>query len=105
MSNNCRTKHRAARTPSRDKIAAQLHHGWTDYRAGVGFPKDYDCWGENHQRNYEQGRRLAAVVSAGGPVPAWARNRLCPPMTQGLASHLHSAWSAEIKFFIDTSAL
>ena len=104
MQNVRRETYRAARTPARDPVAAGLHHGWTDYRAGLGFPADYDTWPESRQLNYENGRRLAAVVAAGGPVPAWARNRLCPPM-YGLRHDLHPAWAAEVQYIHDTSAI
>jgi hypothetical protein len=104
MQNIRRETYRNARTPMRDPIAAGLHAGWTDYRAGKAFDADYDRWTTAHQINYENGRRLAAVVAAGGPVPSWARNQLCP-VNKSLYLVCHPAWSAEVKYIHDTSAL
>lgn len=42
--------------------------GWADYRAGRGYPREYDAWDELDQRNYENGRLRAA-----GAALVWKR--------------------------------
>lgn len=40
--------------------STESQRGWHDYRAGFGFPLEYDAWSEPRQRNYENGRQRAA---------------------------------------------
>lgn len=46
--------------------------GWEDFRAGRGYPADYETWPEKDQRHYERGRYRAAGVRLAGyrRVPA-----------------------------------
>jgi hypothetical protein len=39
---------------------AMSARGWTDYRAGLAFPREYEGWSEIDQRHYERGRLRAA---------------------------------------------
>ena len=91
-------KYKNSHTPVADPIAFYMHKGWTDFRGGLGFPKDYDTWPQPQQVNYEIGRRCAAIASTGGKVPAWASNHKCP--VKRLAPSTIPAWSAEIAYNI-----
>lgn len=103
LQNIKRSKTQTARTPMRDRIAEYMHAGWTDYRDGKGFDARYDTWSQHNQNNYETGRRFAALVSAGGAIPKWARNQLMP--VKFVPPSCLPAWRAEDKFFRDTSAI
>lgn len=71
-------KAKRARTPALCPIAAAIHEGWEDRRAGRGYPSDFDARTPSAQNNYEAGRRLAASIAPHGSPPKWPRNRLFP---------------------------
>jgi hypothetical protein len=43
--------------------------GWSDGRRNKSFRREYEFWSSDHQRAYEEGRRLAAAALATGAKP------------------------------------
>ena len=97
MLNIVRVNQRQAGVPYLDPIADALQRGWTDYANGRGFPEAYDTWPQHEQVNYENGRRLAALISTSGAVPKWARNQKCPT-SKSIHPSCLDAWNAECRF-------
>jgi hypothetical protein len=62
--------------PIKSENARAKWYGFMDYMDGLDFRKDYESWNDRHQKNYEAGRCLAAVVKYewGQPIE-WDPNR------------------------------
>lgn len=88
-----------AATPATKHSTRMTWRGWNDYRKGLPFPREYDGWEIDDQRNYSRGRALAAAcIGAHGKAPTWAKNRTIASVATPLPREVYAAMAAEQSF-------